>query len=247
MQREPIMIFGRGTRTRGRVWTSRVWWLARIAAGVLLGAGLFDRVIMPRVVGQGTDSVVPELTGQTVNEGRRRLERTGLVAGRVLEVSHPTVGAGRVVRQDPAPGAHVRRGRAIQLVVSRGTPEREVPDLTGLTVRHAGVELSQRGLQMGELVELPSAERADGEILGTRPAAGEEPSPSGKVDLLVSSGEARVLYQMPDLRGRDFREAEEMLRSVGIAVTTRPGTITIFRQAPAAGEPIWSGSTAHLE
>jgi serine/threonine-protein kinase len=247
MHRQPLVTSAKLSPPRPRRWPRRVWLLARLALGLLVGAALFDRVIMPRVVGHGADSIVPDLTGRTLSEARRQLAAADLKMGRVLEVPHTSVASGRIVRVEPPPRARVRRGRDVHVVVSRGTPERRVPDVIGLTIRHAGIELSQSGLLTGEIVELPSAELRDGEILGSRPAAGDVPSASGKVDLLVSGGAPRLLYRMPELRGRTLAEAEAILSAVGVSVTTRLGTDLITNQQPEPGQPVWSGSSVYVE
>jgi serine/threonine-protein kinase len=247
MHRRPVVTSTLLNPPRRRRWRRFAWLLAQLALGVLLGSALFDRFLMPRVVGHGSDSVVPDIAGRNLAEARRQLAAAHLELGRVLEVPDATIPAGRIVRAEPPAKARVRRGRDVHVVVSRGTPERRVPDVTGLTIRHAGIELSQRGLRTGEIVELPSAEFGSGEILGTRPGPGDVPSASGKVDLLVSGGAPRLLYRMPELRGHTLDEAERVLSVVGVSITTVPGTGVIVRQQPEPGQPIWSGSSVYVE
>jgi hypothetical protein len=79
----------------------------QIAIGLAIGALLFDRVVMPRVVRQGWDTEVPDLRGATRQEGETLLHGARLKTGQVLEVTDPDSPVGKVISQDPPAGARV--------------------------------------------------------------------------------------------------------------------------------------------
>ncbi len=222
--------------------------LGQLAIGLLVGILLFDRIVMPRVVRQGWDASVPDLSGASKEEGETLLAAARLRTGQVLEVSDPEAPAGRIISQDPPAGSRVRRGRLVHLLVSQGSPVREIPDLVGKTVRSARLDLAQQGIQPGSVLVLPSESIPEGEVIGTHPQRGAAPQRDGSVDLLVSGGQQKTLYLMPDLRGIEMADAVGRLRAAGIAVESSEASIGryVSAQNPAPGEPIASGQGAVL-
>ncbi|MDM7914663.1 MAG: PASTA domain-containing protein [Candidatus Eisenbacteria bacterium] len=221
--------------------------LLGLLLGGLLGIVLFDRVLMPRVVRHGSDAEVPGVVGLRGEQVAERLEDAGLQVGRISEVRNGEVAEGSVLSQDPPEGARVRKGRPVNLLVSGGIPETTVPDLTGMTPRHAKLELNRVGLTAGAVLSLPSDLAAEGEVLSTRPGKGERSGGDGTVDLIVSGGAPVAVYVMPDLRGKDRSEAIQTLGSAGIRVAGySPGGIVNWQQ-PAPGSPIRAGQTVQLD
>jgi eukaryotic-like serine/threonine-protein kinase len=220
----------------------------QLAVGLLIGVGLFDRIVMPRVVRQGWDTTVPDLRGVAKEEGAALLQAARLRTGQVLEVTDPEAAVGKIISQDPPAGSRVRRGRLVHLLVSRGAPVRRVPDLVGKTVRSARLDLAQQGLQQGTVLTLPSESVPEGEVIGTHPQTGDAPQRDGSVDLLVSGGQQKMLYLMPDLRGLEVGDAAARLRGAGILVASSEAEAgrLVLAQDPMPGEPIASGQSASL-
>lgn len=235
---------------QGSAWAwvgKRVWLLLRICLGLVLGAVLLDRVVMPRVVHHGADTVVPSVIDRTREDAERLLRGSSLKLGTIQEAPHPEIVAGQVVSQEPPAGTNVRRGRDVHLLISEGTPIRTVPPLTGKTMRHARVELTQRGLLVGEVKMLKGSIYPAGEIVAVSPAAGEAPDRNGRVDLLVSDGPKRELFLMPDMRRLRRGEAAAHLRSLGIRVSTPDEEGRVVFQDPPPRDPIWTGSLVVLD
>lgn len=63
---------------------------------------------------------MPDLTGQSEASASAALSSAGLVPGSVSSECSDTVSAGNVIRQDPAAGASVAPGTAVDLVLSTG-------------------------------------------------------------------------------------------------------------------------------
>lgn len=92
---------------------------------------------------------------------------------------------GMVLDQQPSPGAHVRRGSPIRIVVS-GRPQLRLPDLRGLPLQTATDELSWLGF-----VPLVDGRRATrsvpaGHVVSSRPAAGTLTAHGSVVALTVA-------------------------------------------------------------
>ena len=87
--------------------------------------------------------------GRSVNDASVQLDDLGLTL-RVddNQRADPKVPAGRILQQEPAPGARVRRARSIRVWVSAGEATTVVPDLVGQTERTAQMRLQQDGLTL---------------------------------------------------------------------------------------------------
>ena len=64
--------------------------------------------------------VVPNVKRKPVAVARRAIRRAGCATGRVRSAYSARVGRGRVISQSPRPGARVRAGAKVTLVLSRG-------------------------------------------------------------------------------------------------------------------------------
>jgi len=73
----------------------------------------------------------------------------------------------------------------------------EVPDVAGLTISEAADVLVEASLSVGELDEAPSGEVAEGQVIRSEPAAGEEVRRGSEVTLIVSSGATETATPMP--------------------------------------------------
>lgn len=222
-----------------------IWVVLQLVVGLVIGVGIFDRVLMPLAVGRGDNETVPQLRGIALEEVRRRLEEEGLEIGEVTEVVDDDLPVGSVVAQDPVGGSNVQKGRRVRVLVSRGPSVRAVPDLVGQTVRSATIALAQQDLRSGSVLAVPAAE-PEGRVIGSRPPRGFSPEREGKVDLLVSAGPRRFVYLMPDLRGMRVGEARAMVQGTGLHLVLEGENDWIMMQDPPPGRPVRSGESIRV-
>jgi serine/threonine-protein kinase len=129
---------------------------------------------------------VPDVTGAPIAEARLRLELAKLAAGRISEVTHPTMPAGSVISQGATAGTEAHAGAAIDLAVSKGPETAVVPTLVGRSKSKASELATQSGFVVGQIKYKADEDRSDGVVIEQNPAAGL-PAPKGsKVDLVVN-------------------------------------------------------------
>ncbi len=238
----------------------RVRGLAILLAGLLgafvLGVLLFNFVLMPRFVQQGRSVSVPQLSGVPLAEAQSRCARLGLQ----LDVSDRRYSAGissdRILSQTPAAGATVKPGRKVRVSVSLGTREVTIPDVRGMSLRQATLQLENANLAVGRISRVyESGDPAGGgqTVQAMRPRPGAPVTTGGRVDLLVAVGGNPEAYLMPDLVGRALEEVRDLVEERGFRVgriTYRskagvyPGTV--LEHIPAAGALILKGETIDL-
>ncbi len=109
---------------------------------------------------------VPEVAGSSGSEVRDTLEALGL-AVEVTEKSSRSVDEGLVIEVTPAPGSTVERGDSVSVVVSKGLPWINLPDVTGLAVADATDALEDANLVVAGVEGPPNRT-----VVGTDPAPG---------------------------------------------------------------------------
>lgn len=192
-------------------------------------------------------TTVPELSGLTSEEAARLLSDQGLrfraadPAGRWSA----EVAEGHVLESRPRAGSFVKRGAAVEVVVSLGTRLARVPNLAGKALSAAQLTVAAEGLELGQSlgVFFPGAET--GAVVGQSLVEGESAPAGSKVDVLVALDSPGASYVMPDLVYRRFEPVRDSFERGGFRV----GNVkfepyegiadgTILRQSPLPGHPL---------
>lgn len=217
------------------------WLVALGAACVGVAYVSFNLVIRRGAV------ATPDVSGMPLREASAILADLGLRSHHdpAADRPAPSVAAGAVIEQRPQPGARVKRGGRIELIVSTGDASTLVPDLVGSELQAALVALSTIGLEGGATWRVESDSQPVGRIVETIPPAGSPTAGGSSIALVVSEGARAQTYVMPDLITRNYESTRAALerggfrfgritfeRYEGIA----PGTV--LRQFPLAGHPL---------
>ena len=202
--------------------------LVAVAAGALMGGG------------QKGDPV-PDVVGKTVEEATQLIEDAGFEVGTVEEVYDEKVEAGKVVSQDPKKGDKREKGSKVNLKVSQGAQEIEVPDLTNMTAEEARQALTVAGLKYksGEAGYSDSVEKD--RIYKQDPVAGSSVSKGAEVTYYLSLGSEGVT--VPNVVGLSLNDAIKKINDVGLLVnesytyeeSDEPKN-TVLSQNPASGK-----------
>jgi serine/threonine-protein kinase len=157
-----------------------------------------------------------------------------------------TIEKGIAIRTVPAAGEVVERGERVQLFVSSGPEQVEVPDVTGLSRDSAEDLLVKAGLEVA--VEEQESEEPEDDVISQNPAAGSEVDRGTTVTITVSTGIETV--SVPDVTGLSRRDAIDQLRSVGLTASPREVDVSdptedgqVIDQRPAAGIEIEKGKS----
>ncbi|MCI0386003.1 PASTA domain-containing protein [Streptomyces sp. CNQ085] len=193
-------------------------------------------------VSQGPERVeVPDVTGDTLGEARRRIEAAGLEPGMVTKEFSGEVGRGSVARTEPGAGSVRRPGTAVALVVSEGARV-EVPGVVGEDEGTARQRLEEAGLKVRTAPERVFSEEDEGTVARQSPREGAVAAEGDTVTLTVSKGPEMI--EVPDVEGLGEDEARRALEEAGFEVKVRRifFTGTVFDQSVAAGERAPRGS-----
>jgi eukaryotic-like serine/threonine-protein kinase len=152
-----------------------------------------------------------------------------------------------VIKQEPTFGTKVDSGDTVDIWVSTGPPQTEVPDVIGQSRDEAVAALARADLE-AKIVEVFS-EKDPGTVTGQSPAAGELVKVGTRVQINVSRG-VRPLT-IPDVRGQPYESAASALQGAGFKVARRNVDSTepegtVVDQQPSAGGTAPAGSTITL-
>jgi len=234
--------------------TTRVWSAGKLLllAGALVATYVLFAAASMRLALRASEVPVPDFTNRTANEATVAAAGLGL-ALRVDDVKRTDskIAAGRILAQDPSPGATARRQRTVRVWVSSGPRSTTVPGVTGETERTAQLRLTQNGFPLSTVSEIRSQDFAPDIVVAQTPQA---KSAAGNVTLLVNRGERGASYVMPDLIGVNGDRAADILRNRSFRVAVvgsnpYPGVAAgvVIRQSPQAGFQIGPGEPISLE
>ncbi|MBM7615845.1 Stk1 family PASTA domain-containing Ser/Thr kinase [Alkaliphilus hydrothermalis] len=108
-----------------------------------------------------------------------------------------------VISQNPDEGMKVKEGFNIQLLISQGVKQVEVPDLVFKDELDVPYILRNANLVEGEK-ELEFSDLPAGQVIRQNPRAGAEVPQDSSVDVVISKGPEKVIFLMPNLVGRDL-------------------------------------------
>jgi len=183
--------------------------------------------------------ITPQLVGLSLDEARHVLDSTGLRFSLGDERPSADVPRNRVVAQSPLPGTNAPRLATVTLDVSAGPRQLRVPIVSGLTLDNARKVLADSGLGAGAVQEEAST-APRGEVLRTKPDAGQVVGEGAAVQLVVSAGPAELT--MPDVLGREPGDAIAVLNQLGLtrvrvdsALGSGATSYIVVAQQPATG------------
>jgi len=166
----------------------------------------------------GKEVVVPNIEGLSAKEAYNRLSEAGLKMTKIGEQYSSAVESDAVISQDPKPGEKVKEGREVRVILSKGPEMVRVPDLVGMSLDDARLELRNAGLRLGDKEEVYDEKTPQGEVLSQEPRAYRQVETGSRVDVVVSQGPKPNQIQVPRLTGMYLEEARSLLQQKRLAL-----------------------------
>ena len=193
---------------------------------------------------------VPDITGQTKEDAKYRLEQEGFIVD-FTESFHDTVASGKVIKTSPDVGTEQAEGTTIYLTISKGKEKKNttVPGVVNTTRENAEVALKNAGLSVGSTTEAFSDTVAAGNVISQSIAKDTSVEEGVTVDLVISKGPEKVT--MPNLWGNPKDRAVEKLAALGLSVEVHEEYSDdtegrVFKTSPAADEKVAPGSMVQI-
>lgn len=164
----------------------------------------------------GTASAtVPPVAGQDTAAAERTLNAAGISNVGVSTTPSREAPEGTVISTDPTASATVRGIEQVNLLVSSGPAQVDVPALTGMTVDDAEAAVSAAGLGLGGVTREYSTQPV-GTVLSQSPEAGGRVDEGTQVSLTVATESPQG--PVPNVVGKDADTARATLEEQGYTV-----------------------------
>lgn len=227
----------RGRRRRRWLWPVLIGVVAAVLVAGASLAAVQTKLFVPSVS-------VPSVTGLTQAQASSSLQGRHLSLKVLRSRSSLSVPAGRIIREIPAAGTHLKQGATVQVVLSSGPPPVAVPSLSGLKGDCAAVTslLSAAHLN-ASCTHQTSTTVPAGTVISWTPN-GQAPEGS-TVSVVVSSGPPEE--NIPTLTGSTCQGATTALQAVGLVAkctnvySTTVANTQVVSWSPT-GQALW-GST----
>jgi serine/threonine-protein kinase len=184
--------------------------------------------------GENNNVTVPDVVGERLKQAQATLEDAGFVV--VPETQTSDKPKNEVLTQDPAGNTEAEKGSTVNLIVSAGPEQVQVPKLEGLTESAAIEQIQAVGLTYAGSNDVPS-DQPSGIVVGSNPDQGQTVDAGSNVTLDVSNGEVQV----PNVVGSSESAARTTLNAAGFSditvvyeQTDSATDGTVIKQSPAA-------------
>lgn len=218
-----------------------------VIVAIIAAVALLVAAIAFALSGMNGSSMVPDVAGQTAQQAEATLKSAGYTIGTTTEVYDDSTDEGRVVSTDPPAGTTAEKGSAINLNISKGKGQVEVPDLNGMNADQAKQALTKAGLTASQGTAVASDEVAKDKVATQDPAAGTKVEKGSTVTFSLSSGPESV--SVPDITGMSEKEAQAALSNAGLTgslsdrkASDKVAEGDIISQSPSAGKKVSKGS-----
>ena len=213
--------------------------ILRVSSGALLMFVVFVLFagLALRIALHGREVAIPDLAGLTVGEASEAALHNGLDLNIENKFYSRTVPAGRILSQAPAAGSRVRRGWQVRVTESLGPQQVTIPDVVGVPVREASLDLRKASLDLGTLAHLDAPGDTDMVLSQTPPPDAGVDQP--RVNLLLSQQGAGAsdAFVMPSFVGMSWTSANRAAISLGLRVAALGEMAPVVQAAPAANPP----------
>lgn len=162
-------------------------------------------------------NIVPDFTNMSVGDAKVLADSAGVRLDVVDSVFVKRLRKGVVFRQNPTPGAQVKKGRRIMLTINAVNAKKiTMPNLVGCSLRQAMGEINSRGLFLGRIVYEP--DMATNNVLrqlynGQEIEPGTMIESESPIDLVVGLNANDSQTFVPDVIGLKSRQAVDAIHS----------------------------------
>lgn len=158
-----------------------------------------------------------DLKGYTYDEAQDALNTIHLGIKRGGEESSEEYPEGQIISQSEEAGTMVDKNTTIQVIISSGVGEFDVPDVKGKPKSEAESTLRNAGLVPVFDYQFDDSIPND-QVISQSPDAGARAKKGDTVTVMLSKG--RETFQVPDVRNKPEAEAREELAAAGIEVVS---------------------------
>jgi beta-lactam-binding protein with PASTA domain/predicted Ser/Thr protein kinase len=192
----------------------------------------------------------PHVVGLIAAEAEKQLTDRGYVPQKVSQAS-AEVPEGLVISQDPPSDRQLPKGSGVQIRISTGGQEVDLPNVVNQPIDQVLTNLTNRKLKVSQLREASETIDAD-RVIRTDPQGPVKVKEGQTITVVVSDGQPR--FEMPNVVGETEDAAKALLASKGLPVQIEtqnvgaddPNAGKVIVQSQPAGSQVRKGTTVRL-
>lgn len=177
-----------------------------------------DLIVMPIVTRHGEEFELPDIIEMQVDDAQELLAMKDLRLEITSREYHYDKPEGTILTQYPIGGTMVKSGRIIKVVASSGQKDVTVPELSGISVRQAKLNIESADLILGDIAWTFTDSLPERVVVFSYPASGKEVPIGTPINLMVNRGSLMNITYMPRLVGLSLEEASVKLDDAGLVV-----------------------------
>ena len=213
-----------------------------IRALILLLVALCSAVAAMRLAIHGREVRVPKLVGVTPAQAQQTALSHGLILQSEGKFYSSEVPLGRIISQVPPPDSKVRRGWWVRVAESLGPQRAPVPNVIGQSIRAAEINVTRRGLQVGELARTTLPDFPVETVLAQSPSPELQNVTSPRVSFLSALPAGSRFYVLPNFVGKHLSEVTGAIEQAGLPTPK----IRVAASAPNGAVPDGSSDDADI-
>jgi len=187
--------------------TSRIIKIVGLILVFCFIAGICAYLTLRLIVRSEDTVLVPDLVNKDIVYALEILSDLGLNTKVKGSEYSSLITKNYVLYQDPEPGAEIKKGRDVRIIISKGLETILMPDLKGILFQSAHIILEENGLILHAHSITHSKKIKKDAVIAQSPAPGRPIKRGARVNLLVSRGLMPVFHKMPDLNGLSLDDA----------------------------------------
>lgn len=168
-------------------------------------------------IGNSNEIEVPNIVGSTFDDAKKQVEALGLKL-EIKSTNKSDEPENTVLETDPKAGMKVKKGATINVIVSAGEEQIEVPDLRNYEKTSIEQSLKARGFNNYHITEEYSDNIAVGYFIKQTPEAGTKVSKNTEINIVISKGPETKFIDVANVIDKTLSEAQEALKGFEVKV-----------------------------
>jgi serine/threonine protein kinase len=211
------------------------WLLLLLLLALVLGGAWFGYKAM---TSSPETTAVPTVLGMTQDSAEQSIVNAGLTVGTIKEEPSTDYPAGQVSQQSPGAGDLVPPDSPVDLVISTGKPQVQLPNVVGSERQAAKDQILQADPTLVVQWGREDSDEPRDTVIRMEPNAGAMVESGSTVRLILSNGPKKV----PNVVGRTQEEAVRLIQEAGfkpsVVLSNDPSQPagTVISQSPTSGQ-----------
>ncbi len=181
--------------------------------------------------------VVPDITGKSIFEGKKLLNKRTFRVQIEKEYSD-TVPENFIISQENSSGEALKIGSVVTIKVSKGIEPIELPNVENITVDEAKSALENLKFTV-KITEKFDDFTEKGNVISQEVAAGDKAPKGSEIELIISKGPDLVV--VPKVTGKTLEAAKQALLDAGLNITTDIKCSNSVKEGKIISQDIKSG------